>query len=225
MRLHFLFGTKLHEDNDVKKFNTIVSISLFGFGLTGIPDAVAATADDYLIYTAVPGCRVLDTRKWNQTTAVPIPTQQAVNVALSDKWGDIPGQGGDPAGCPSIPDDAVAFAVTVSAIAPTFPASSFSGAGFATILPYALSDWTEGAEVIPPDGNTFWTYDNPPFNQSATVLFDNDTDIIANTTTVKAADLNWHAFLYTSTASHFTVDVVGYYTSLQQILDDLPLLP
>jgi hypothetical protein len=169
-----------------------------------------------LEYTAVPPCRVMDTRKWNQVTSLTVPGAHAVEANMSNTFGDIPQQGGDPAGCPQLPPHAAAYAVTITGIAPGFPGSGFPGPGFATLIPWDWgANWTyDGSVAQPPApaGNTYNTYNFPPFRQAATITWDGQTGLIANTTIVQACDgCNWHTWLYASGTAHFTLDVVGYF--------------
>ena len=192
-------------------------------GLAALAFSPSTTAQG-LEYTAIDGCRVLDTRKWNGTTSSTIPGGRAVEFHLSNEFGTIANQGGDSAGCPPIPDDAAAFAVTISPVAPAFP-GSYPGVGFATLLPWDFGTW--GITGATPAGNLIYSYSTPPFRESATVLWDSNTGMIANTTIVRACEgCSYHAKLYTSAVSHFVVDVVGIFTEISAVqnLTDAGLL-
>ena len=78
-----------------------------------------------------------------------------------------------------------------------------------------------------PAGNLIYSYSTPPFRESATVLWDSNTGMIANTTIVRACEgCSYHAKLYTSAVSHFVVDVVGIFTEISAVqnLTDAGLL-
>jgi len=167
-------------------------------------------------FHAISGCRIMDTRRWNNgATSFTIPAGHAVTVMFSNVFEDIAAQGGDPFGCPDIPDNAAAFVVTLSAVAPGFPVSSFGEVGFATLIPYdegfVFSNWTLSPTATPVE-NQLFTYNTPPFAQAANLTFDIATDLIANTTTVQACEsCTWHGMLFTSAEGHYVIDVVGYF--------------
>ena len=176
----------------------------------------AAPPSEGKYFHAISGCRIMDTRKWNNgSESFSIPERHAVTVMFSNVFDDLAGQGGDPSGCPDIPDDAAAFAVTLSVVAPGFPAFPFGTLGFATLIPYdealIVSDWTLSPTETPGD-NQLFTCNTPPFAQSASLTFDNATSLIANTTTVQACEsCAWHGMLFTSSEGHYIIDVVGYF--------------
>jgi hypothetical protein len=192
------------------------AFSTAGLTPTALPPPEFGTK---LEYTAIEPCRVLDTRNWNnQTPKTPltVPGQHAVEVHLSNVFGDIPKQGGDPAGCPNLPNNAAAYAVTLTAVSPGFSATPFPGIGFSTLLPYDFAaNWTVDLGVTQPPSpafNGYFTYDLGTFQQAATLVYETGTDLIANTTVVAACDgCTWHTWLYTSGTAHYVMDVVGYF--------------
>ncbi len=192
--------------------------------LLAVPALASNAAAQGLEYTAIDGCRVLDTRRWNGTTSSTIPNQRAVEFHLSNEFGTVASQGGDAAGCPAIPDDAAAFAVTVTPVAPAFP-GAYPGVGFATLLPWDFGTWAITGAT--PAGNLIYSYTTPPFRESASIVWDTSTGLIANTTIVRACEsCSYHAKLYTSGTSHFVVDVVGIYSEVSAVqnLTDAGLL-
>lgn len=101
--------------------------------------------------------------------------------------------------------------MTLSAIAPGFPSSSFPVVGFATIVSADFGSWTNTGVFI---GGVLplLTFNTPPFKESACVLYDRGTQIVTNTTMASASQSGtYDAILCTSGEAHFTIDVVGYF--------------
>ena len=206
-----------------------MNVRLFTLAIGGLCGLAAlaispSAASQGLEYTAIDGCRVLDTRKWNGTTPAAIPAARAVEFHLSNEFGTIASQGGDPGGCPAIPADAAAFAVTLTAVSPV-PGTLQPERGYATLLPWDAGTWVVTGAT--PAGNNLYSYDPPPFTGLSNLNWDYYTFAIANTTIVKACEsCSYHARLYTLKDSHFVVDVVGVFTEISAVqnLTDAGLL-
>ena len=170
-----------------------------------------------LNFYSIDGCRVLDTRIYGQiaSNAEPVPGGQALSVDISNAFpGQVQSQGGSTTGCPDIPANPAAVVVAIGAISPGFPVTGFPSPGFATLVPFDGSQWTNTGNAPPGANNAYFTFNSQSFSQTASVLYEQDTGIILNTTTVRVAPTaptTWHALLYTAAQAHFTLDIVGYY--------------
>ena len=152
-----------------------------------------------------------------------IPGQRALAVSLSNQDLDVPLQGGDPDGCPAVPGDATAYVVTLSAFREGYV--NFSDLNYATLIPYDINAWTDDSTLTDPDAplgpppvgtaNTLWKFTDGTFQAAASLTVDGSTGLIANTTTVQNCGTvcDFSVLLFTSTTSHYTIDVVGYYTA------------
>ena len=207
-----------------------MNVRLFTLALGGLCGLAAlamspSAAAQGLEYTAIDGCRVLDTRKWNGTTASAIPAQRAVEFHLSNEFGTIPAQGGSATGCPTIPADAAAFAVTITAVSPV-PRHAPARTGLRHPAALGLGDL--GDHRGNPGGEPHLQLQlRHPSRGSSNLNWDDYTFAIANTTIVKACEsCSYHARLYTLRDSHFVVDVVGVFTEVSAVqnLTDAGLL-
>ena len=158
-------------------------------------------------YTALPApCRILDTRNY---TGTPLPINGG--VAREVFPAAIAGQGGNDA-CAAAFNSATALVVALSAVSPTFPAP-FPTLGYGTLLNAGemANGWTFAGTVA--SQYQEFTYDTPPYNQAASIVWDQDTRLIT-TQAVVSRQLSNAApgvVIYSSGPAHFTLDVVGYY--------------
>ena len=195
------------------------ALFLFPLSLT----ATAAVAQG-LVYVPLDGCRVMDTRIWDQAdttpvtgTPVPLPAKTAVDIYLWGSVAEIALQGGNEFGCPDVPV-AEAYNVTLTIV------PSGSDVGYASLIPwdldYALWDNVTPTEVltgvVP---HMFREYDSGAlFLRSSVINYESAN--LANSTTVSACD---ESNLPEATICEFDVrvfvlrdadvilDVLGYY--------------
>lgn len=170
--------------------------------------------DDYskMVYNALSApCRILDTRKYDPSDSTSQPIGAGVAREVFDY--SIGGQGGDATCGNAIPDDNQALVVALSAISPTFP-DKFPSLGFATLLNGSeiTSAWTQIGNV-PGVTDTYYqyTYNTPPFNKAATIVWDSDTRLITTLAAVSRRTPTPDIVLYSSGQAHYTIDVVGYF--------------
>lgn len=175
-----------------------------------------STSEDFnsMVYSALEEpCRILDTRIYAEmgggTTPVPINAGVAREV-----WGiNIGGQGGNPE-CAATLLGKSAIMISLTAVAPGFPATTFPTTSYGTLLNGALMvepDWKPIAESTP--GNYLqFTFDGGIFNQAASITWDSATHLTSTLAVVNTSSSGYpKAVLYAGGTSHFVMDAVGYF--------------
>jgi hypothetical protein len=161
-----------------------------------------------MLYTALPApCRILDTRQYSDA-AHPLNAGEAREVFSYD----IAAQGGD-ATCAAALLGKPTLMLALTAVSPAFPAK-MPAMGYATLLNGSAmsSGWSEGTPLA--SGHSTFSYDTPPYNAAATIVWDQDTRLITTLAVVASQSASPNVVLYSAGPAHFTLDVVGYYEPL-----------
>jgi hypothetical protein len=166
--------------------------------------------DNYanMVYTALDTpCRILDTRYYT------LGSNPIAGGVAREVWSfDTANQGGNEV-CSAPLLGKAAMVVSLSAVAPDFPFGTFPYTGFGTLL--------NGAKMVAPDwqpiadaagGYLQYMYDEPPFNDAASISWDTGTTLTSTLAVVNMTPLTFpNVVLYTSGDSHYVMDAVGYF--------------
>ena len=175
------------------------------------PPAGAAVApmESYsdMVFTALPSpCRILDTRDY-QDVSRPIESgfaREVYDLNIADQGGD--------ATCSGSLSQGSALVLGLTAVSPGFP-GKFTAKGFGTL--FNGSAMASGWKTAPslPTGHRQYTYNTPPYNKTATVVWDEDTKLITTMAIVARNSAAPKVVLYSSGQAHYTIDVMGYLDS------------